>query len=151
MLSPVPSKQLLLSKSALNEIHAHCPPYNLTQQNLEQSKLNLAIVAKNCDSVKSKTKAKIKVSCVNYDFKEKRDWQGWIIGKRITGSLNAFLKRIKYKNKLLKRNTPLIWLLTICNNYYIKLDWDSNPDQDHILSVRRLYKNICKLGFKALV
>ncbi|PVH67269.1 hypothetical protein DL98DRAFT_600761 [Cadophora sp. DSE1049] len=54
MLSPAPSQQLLLSKSASNEIpvHAHCPPYDLTQQDLEQSKLKLAIVVKKCGSVK---------------------------------------------------------------------------------------------------
>lgn len=142
MLSPAPSQQLLLSESASNEIpvHVHCLPYDLTQQDLEQSRLNFAITAKKCDSAKSETKAKINVSCVNCDFEEKRDWQGWIIGKGITGSLNAFLKRIKYKNKLLKRNTPLMRLLTICDNCCIELDWDGKPDQDHILSVGRLHK-----------
>jgi hypothetical protein len=142
MLSPAPSQQLLLSESASNEIpvHVHCPPYDLTQQDLEQSRLNFAITAKKCDGAKSETKAKIDVSCVNCDFEEKRDWQGWIIGKGITGSLNAFLKRIKYKNKLLKRNTPLMRLLTICDNCCIELDWDGKPDQDHILSVGRLHK-----------
>jgi hypothetical protein len=142
MLSPAPSQQLLLSKSASNEIPVqfYCPPYDLTPQDLEQSKLNFAITAKKCDSAKSEIKAKINVSCVNCDFEEKRDWQGWIIGKGITGSLNAFLKRIKHKNKLLKRNTPLMRLLTICENCCIELDWDGKPDQDHILSIGRLHK-----------
>ncbi|KAF4626634.1 hypothetical protein G7Y89_g11526 [Cudoniella acicularis] len=65
----------LLSKPASNEIpvHSHCPPHHLTQQDLEQSRPNFAITAKKCDSAKSKTKAKIDVSCVNCDFKENRD------------------------------------------------------------------------------
>jgi hypothetical protein len=136
MLPPAPSQQPLLSKSASNEIpvHPHCPPYHLMQQDLEQSRPNFAITVKKCDSAKSKTKAKIDVSCVNCNFKENRDWQGWIIGKGITGSLNAFLTRIKHKN-LLKRNTPLMRLLTICDNCCIELDWDGKPDQDHILSI----------------
>jgi hypothetical protein len=136
MLPPAPSQQPLLSKSASNEtpVHPHCPPYHLMQQDLEQSRPNFAITVKKCDSAKSKTKAKIDVSCVNCNFKENRDWQGWIIGKGITGSLNAFLTRIKHKN-LLKRNTPLMRLLTICDNCCIELDWDGKPDQDHILSI----------------
>jgi hypothetical protein len=58
MLSPAPSQQLLLSESASNEIpvHVHCPPYDLTQQDL----------------AKSETKAKINVSCVSCDFEESR-------------------------------------------------------------------------------
>jgi hypothetical protein len=142
MLSPAPSQQHLLSESASNEIsvHLHCLPCDLMQQDLEQSGLNFAITAKKCDSTKCETKAKINVSCINCDFEEKRDWQGRIIGKGITGSLNALLKRIKYKNKLLKRNTPLMRLLTICDNCCIELDWDGKPDQDHILSVGRLHK-----------
>jgi hypothetical protein len=123
MLSPAPSQQPLLSKSASNEIpvHPHCPPYHLTQQDLKQSRPNFAITAKKCNRAKSITKAKINVSCVNCDFEENRDWQGWIIGKGITGSLSAFLTRIKHKN-LLKRNTPLMRLLTIRDNCCIKLD-----------------------------
>lgn len=142
MLSPAPSQQLLLSESASNEIpvYVHCPPYDLTQQHLEQSRLNFAITAKKYDSAKSKTKAKINVSCVNCDFKENRDWRGWIIGKGITGSLSAFLTRIKHKNKLLNRNTPLIRLLTICDNCCIKLDWEGKPNQDHILSIGSINK-----------
>jgi len=118
MLSPAPSQQLLLSESASNEspVHVHRSPYDLTQQDLS----------------KSETKAKINVSCVNCDFEEKRDWQGWIIGQGITGSLNAFLIRIMHKNKLLKRKKPLMRLLTICDNCCIELDWDGRPDQDHI-------------------
>ncbi|PVH70669.1 hypothetical protein DL98DRAFT_597614 [Cadophora sp. DSE1049] len=64
MLSPVPSQQLLLSKSASNEIpvheetpvHVHCPPYDLTQQDLGESNLNFAITAKKCDSPPAKKK-----------------------------------------------------------------------------------------------
>ncbi|KAH6670157.1 hypothetical protein B0J14DRAFT_703154 [Halenospora varia] len=142
MLSLAPSQQPLLSESASNEIpvHFHCPPYDLTQQDHEQSRLNFAITAKICDSAKSETKAKINVSCVNCNFEENRDWQGWIIGKGITGSLNAFLTRIKHKNKLLKGNTPLMRLLTICDNCCIQLDLDGKPDQDHILGVGSINK-----------
>jgi hypothetical protein len=132
MPSTVPSQQPLLSNEI--PVHPHCPPYHLTQQDLEQSRPNFAITAKKCDSAKSKTKAKIDVSCVTCDFEENRDWQGWIIGKGITGSLNAFLTRIKHKN-LLKRNTPLMRLLTICDSCCIELDWEGKPDQYHILSV----------------
>jgi hypothetical protein len=126
MLSPALSQQLLLSESASNEspVHVHRSPYDLTQQDL----------------AKSETKAKINVSCVNCDFKESRNWQGWIIGKGITGSLNAFLTRIKHKNKLLKRNTPLMRLLTICDSCCIELDWNGSPDQDHILSFGSINK-----------
>lgn len=77
---------------------------------------------------------------MNCDFEGKRNWQGWIIGKGITKSLNAFLTRIKHKNKLLKWNAPLIRLLTICDNCCIELDWDGKPDQDHILSVGSINK-----------
>jgi hypothetical protein len=66
MLSPALSQQLLLSE-------------NLTQQNLEQSRLDF-VTANKCDSAKPETRAKINVSCVNCDFEEKRDWQGCIIG-----------------------------------------------------------------------
>jgi hypothetical protein len=126
MLSPASSQQFLLSD-------------DLTQQNLEQSRLG-SVIAEKCDGAKPETKANIDVSCVNCDFEEKRDWQGWIIGKGITGSLNAFLTRIKYKSKLLKRNTPLMRLLTICGNCCIELNWDGKPDQDHILSVGSINK-----------
>jgi hypothetical protein len=59
MLSLALSQQLLLSKSALNEmpVYVYCPSYDLTQQDL----------------TKSKTKAKINVSYVNCDFKENKD------------------------------------------------------------------------------
>jgi hypothetical protein len=87
-----------------------------------------------------KSKAMINVSCVNCDFEEKRDWQGRIIGKGITGSLSAFLARMKHKNKLLKRNTPLVRLLTTCDNCCIELGWDGKPDQDHILNVGSINK-----------
>jgi hypothetical protein len=126
MLSPASSQQFLLSD-------------DLKQQNLEQSKLDF-VAAKKYDSAKPETKAKIIVSCVNCEFEEKRDWQGWIIGKGITGSLNSFLIRIKHKSKLLKRNTPLMRLLTICDNCCIELDWDGKPDQDHILSIGNINK-----------
>lgn len=108
MLSLALSQKLLLFEPALNEspLHIHRPPYILTQPDL----------------AKSKTKSKIDVSCVNCDFKESRNWQGWIIGKGITGFLSAFLIRNKHMNKLLKRNTLLRRLLTIYNNCYFKLD-----------------------------
>lgn len=124
MLSPAPSQQLLLSESASNgiSVHVYCPSYDLTQQDTEQSRLNFAITAKRCDSAKSETKAKINVSCVNCDFEENRDWHGWIIGKGIAGSLSVFLTKVKHKNKLLKRNMPLMRLLTICDNCCIELD-----------------------------
>ncbi|KAH6664595.1 hypothetical protein B0J14DRAFT_569575 [Halenospora varia] len=136
------SQQLLHSESALNEIlvHFHCPPYDLTQQDREQSRLNFVITAEKCDSTKSETKTKILVSCVNCYFEKNRDWQGWIIGKGITRSLNAFLTRIKHKNKLLKGNMPLMRLLTICDNCCIKLDWVGKPDQDHIRGVGSINK-----------
>jgi hypothetical protein len=59
MLSLALLQQLLLSKSASNEIlvYVHCPFYDLTQQDL----------------VKSETKAKINVSYVNCDFEENKD------------------------------------------------------------------------------
>jgi hypothetical protein len=138
MLSQAPSQQILLSESTSNETTVHVQyPHHLTQQSLEQLRLN-TIAAKKCDSAKSETKGKINVSCVNCDFEEKRDWQGWIIGKGITGSLNAFLIRIKHKNKLLKRKKPLMRLLTICDNCCIELDWDGKPDQDHIGSTNEI-------------
>jgi len=31
-------------------------------------------------------------------------------------------------------------LLTLCESCCIELDWDSKPDQDHILSVRNIKK-----------
>jgi hypothetical protein len=114
MLSPASSQQLLL-------------PSDLTQQSLEQSRLNF-VTANKYDSAKPKTKAMINVSGVNCVFEEKIDWQGWIIGKGITGSLSAFLVRIKHKNKLLRRNTPLMRLLTICDNCCFELDWDGKPN-----------------------
>jgi len=92
-----------------------------TQLNLRQTKLEIN-TAKKCDSARPKTKAKVAVSCVSCEFEEKGDWQGWIIGKGITGSLNAFLTRLKHKRKLLNWNTPLIRLLILYNNYYIKLE-----------------------------
>jgi hypothetical protein len=121
MLSPASSQQWLLSDDS-------------TQQNAGQSKLEF-VTAKKCDRSKPKTNAKVIVSCVNCKFEVKRDWQGWIIGKGITGSLNAFLTRLKNKSKLLNRNTPLMRLLTLCGSCCIELDWDGKPDQDHILSV----------------
>lgn len=74
MLSLTLSQELLLSKSALNKtlVYVHCS-YNLRQQNLKQSKLDFTTTTKKYDSTKSKTKAKINVSCVNCDFKDKRD------------------------------------------------------------------------------
>ncbi|KAH8650339.1 hypothetical protein BGZ60DRAFT_195572 [Tricladium varicosporioides] len=139
MPSLAPSQQLLLSKLASNEtlVHFHCPPCDLTQQDHEQSRL--AITAKKCDNVKSITKAKIDISCVNCCFKENRDWQGRILGKGITGSLNAFLTRIRH-NRLLKGNTPLMRLLTICDNCCIELDWGRKPNRDHILGVGSINK-----------
>ena len=130
MLSSAPSQRLLLSKSASN----------LTQQDLEQSRINFAITAKKYDSAKSETKVKINISCVNCNFGENRDWRGWIIGKGITGSLGAFLTRMKHKNKLLNRNTLLMRLLTIYDNCCIELEWNGKPDQDHILSVGSISK-----------
>jgi hypothetical protein len=73
-------------------------------------------------------------------FEEKRDWQGCIIGKGITGTLSAFLTRIRHKNRLRKRNMPLMRLLTLCGNCCIELDWDGKPDQDHILNVGSINK-----------
>ena len=87
MLSPASSQQCLLSD-------------DLIQQSPKYSKLEFT-TAKKCDRAKPKTKAKVIISCVNCEFEEKRDWQGWIIGKGITRSLNAFLIRLKYKRKLL--------------------------------------------------
>jgi hypothetical protein len=98
-----------------------------TQLNLRQTKLEIN-TAKKCDSARPKTKAKVAVSCVSCEFEEKRDWQGWIIGKGITGSLNAFLTRVKHKSKLLKRNTLLMRLLTLYDSCCIELDWDGKPD-----------------------
>lgn len=142
MLSPALSQQLLLSESTSNKtpVYIHCTPYDLTQQDLEESRLNFTITVKKYDRAKSKTKAKINVSCVNCDFKENRDWQGCIIGKGITGSLRAFLIRVKHRNKLLKRNTPLMKLLTIYDNCCIKLDWDSKPNQGYILGIGSINK-----------
>jgi hypothetical protein len=129
MLSPAPSQEHLLSESASNEIRVevYSPPFNLTQQDPKRSRFNFTV-------------AKIDVSCVNCDSEEKRDWQGWIIGKGITGSLNAFLTRIKHMNKLSQRDTPLMRLLTICDNCCIELDWDGKPDYNHILSVGSINK-----------
>ncbi|KAH8674365.1 hypothetical protein BGZ60DRAFT_403707 [Tricladium varicosporioides] len=133
------SQQLLLSKLASNEglVYFYYPPYDLTQQDREQSRL--AITAKKCDNVKSITKAKIGVSCVNCYFKENRDWQGWILGKGITGSLNAFLTRIRH-SRLLKGNTLLMRLLTVCDNCCIELDWGGRPNQDQILGAGSINK-----------
>lgn len=61
--------------------------------------------------------AKINILCINHqncDFGGPRDWQGRIVGKGIHGSLNALLTKIKHKNKLSKKDTPLMGLLTIC-------------------------------------
>lgn len=80
------------------------------------------------------------MSYVNYIYKEKRNQKEWIIGKGITRSLNAFLIRLKHKRKLLNQNTPLIRLLILCNSCCIKLEWDSKPNQDYILSVRNINK-----------
>jgi len=126
MLSPASSQQWLLSDDS-------------TQQNAGQSKLEF-VTAKKCDSARPETKAKVVVTCVDCEFEEKRDWQGWIIGKGITGSLNSFLTRFKHKSKLLKGNTPLMRLLTLCDHCCIELDWDGKPDQDHILSVGNIKK-----------
>jgi hypothetical protein len=43
-------------------------------------------------------------------------------------------------SKLLKQNTPLMRLLTICDNCCIELDWNGRPDQDHILSIGSINK-----------
>jgi hypothetical protein len=126
MLSPASSQQCLLSD-------------DLIQQSPKYSKLEFT-TAKKCGRAKPKTKAKVIISCVNCEFEEKRDWQGWIIGKGITGSLNAFLTRVKHKSELLKRNTPLMRLLTLCDSCCIELDWDGKPDQDQILSVGNIKK-----------
>ena len=80
------------------------------------------------------------MSCVNCIYEEKRNWKGWIIGKGITGSLNAFLTRLKYKRKLLNWNTSLMRLLILCDSCYIKLEWDGKPDQDHILNIGNINK-----------
>jgi hypothetical protein len=122
MLSPASSQQCLLSDDS-------------TQENLGQSKLK-SVTAKKCDSARPETKAKVIVSCVNCEFEEKRDWQGWIIGKGITGSLNALLTRVKHKSKLLKGNTPLMRLLTLCDSCCIELDWDGKP----VLSIGNIKK-----------
>jgi hypothetical protein len=63
-----------------------------------------------------------------------------IISRGIHRSFNALFTRIKYKNKLLKRTRQLIDLLIVCDSYYIKLDWDSKPDRDYILSVKDVKK-----------
>jgi hypothetical protein len=131
MLSPVPSLQLLLSD-------------DLTQPSLEQSRLD-RITAKKCRIAKPETGAKINVSCVNCDSEEERDWQGQIIGNGITGSLNAFFTRIRHKNKLLKRDTPLMKLLTICDTCCTELNWDGKPNRDHILSVGNINKILASL------
>jgi hypothetical protein len=126
MLSPASSQQFLLSDDVM-------------QQNFEQSRLDSVTVEK-CDSTKPKTKAKIVISCVTCEFEEKRDWQGWIIGRGITGYLNAFLTRVKHKSKLPGRNKPIMRLLTLCDSCCIELDWDGKPDQDHIRSVGNIKK-----------
>jgi hypothetical protein len=126
MLSPASSLQCLLSDDSI-------------QQSPKYSKLEFT-TAKKCDRAKPETKAKVIISCVNCEFEEKGDWQGWIIGKGIIGSLNAFLTRVKHKSKLLKGDTPLMRLLTLCESCCIELDWDGKPDQDHILSVGNIKK-----------
>jgi hypothetical protein len=126
MLSPASSQQWLLSDDS-------------TQQNPGQSKLEFFTTEK-YDRSKPETNAKVIVSCVNCTYEEKRNWKGWIIGKGITGSLNAFLTRLKHKRKLLNWNTPLMRLLVLCDSCCIKLEWDGKPDQDHILSVGNINK-----------
>ena len=127
----------MLSASASNKIalHIHHSPCDWTQQG----------------HAKPETKAKINVSCVNCDFGEIRDWRGWIIGKGITGSLSAFLTRIKHKNKLLNRNTPLMRLLTICDDCCIELNWTGRPNQDHIPEYWKSQQNIGNFDLKPLV
>lgn len=140
MLSPA-SQKPLLSRSTSSKTLIHIQfPHRLTHRDLEQSKLNCTIIAKKHNSAKSGIKTKINVSCVNCDFEEKREWQGWVIGKGVIGSLNAFIKRIKHNDKLLKRKTSLMKLLTVCDDCCVELDWHGKPDQDHILSVGKLHK-----------
>ena len=134
MLSPTSSQELLLSKSASNitPVYVHCS-YNLTQQNLERSRLDFT--TKKYDSTKPpETRAKIDVSCVNCDyFKDKIDWRGHIVGKGFHGSVYAFFTRIKHKHKLLKGSKRLLGLLTICNDCCVKLGFDGKPDKAHVL------------------
>lgn len=134
MLSPAPSQELLISGSASNgtPVYVH-PSHGLTRENLEQSRLDFTITAKKYNTAKSKTKAKIDISCVNCDFEDMRDWQGCIVGKGIHGSVYAFFARIKHKHKLLRGNKRLIGLLTICDDCCIDLGWYSAPDRNHVL------------------
>jgi len=108
-------------------------------------KFNFAITIKKYNSAKSETKVKINVFYINCNFEENKNWQKWIINKEITESFSDFLTKIKYKNKLLNRNTPLIRLLTIYNNCCIELDWKSKPNQDHILSIKSINKIFANL------
>ena len=130
MLSLTSSQELLLP---LNQtpVYVHSA-YNLRQKNLQQSKFDFA--KKKYGSIKSETKAKIDVSCANCDFKDKIDWQGYIVGNGIHGSVYAFFTRMRYKNKLLKGSKQLMGLLTICDDCCTELDLDGKPDQTYILN-----------------
>ena len=99
------------------------------RQNLERSKL-----------VKSEIEAKIDVSCVNCNFKDKRDWQGCIVDKGFHRSVYAFFTKIKHKNKLLKGSKRLIRLLNICDDFCIEPELDYKPDQDYIFSFKGVNK-----------
>ena len=130
MLSLTLSQELLLPSNQ-TRVYVHSS-YNLTHQNLEQSKLDS--IKKKYSGTKSETKAKIDVSCVNCDFEDKIEWQGYIVGNGIHGSIYAFFTRIKHKNKLSKGGKRLMGLLTICDDCCTELDLDGKPDQTHILN-----------------
>jgi hypothetical protein len=94
--------------------------YNSAKRIRERLKLDLETMAKTCKSAEiwpiypsplcSESKEKVNVSCINYDFKDKRDWQGRIMGRGLYGALSALLARIKHKYRLFRDDTLLMEL-----------------------------------------
>jgi hypothetical protein len=85
-------------------------------------------------SLSFETNAKVYVSCGNWHkckYEEERDWQGRITGNGIHGSLNALM--IKYKNLALRRDTPLMGLLTTCVRCCGAPDWFDTDRLDQVV------------------
>ncbi|KAH8650260.1 hypothetical protein BGZ60DRAFT_421626 [Tricladium varicosporioides] len=77
----------------------------------------------------SESRAKVNISCINCNFKDKRYWQGRIMGRGLHGALSALIARIKHKYRLFRDGTPLVELWTVCIHCSTKLELYHEADQ----------------------